>query len=139
MRKILCLIFFGFQCLSAYADKIECDYFLETLQTVKGNTGNWFHNNVDSKLTFNQIFLTTNPKDEAFRLRGDEEKNLGNLNLEIYNLDFYRSSGEKIYIECTYNQTRASVYKEIPASLNQCELEYKGVNRDESNNFIVCR
>ena len=139
MNKTLLLMLVGFSSVSAYAAKYECDYFIETVQTVRGNTGNWLHNNVSNKLTFGQIFLTTNPKDGVFRLRGDEEKSLENVNLEIYNLDFYRKNGDKIYIECTYNGTSASIYKEIVAPLNHCELEYKGVNRDESNTFIVCR
>lgn len=139
MKKYILVFVLLFSNVCASAEKFVCNEFIETQQLILGDTGDWLHNNVTVKLTFHQIFLTTNPKDSTYRLRADEEKLVKNLSIETYNLDFYRKSGDSIYIACAYNGTSTWVYKEIPSTLNQCELGYKYEHGDQSNPFIVCK
>jgi hypothetical protein len=102
----------------------ECPSKIHTDQKIISVDKEWSLNNVTYESNFENVFLTTNPKGHASRLTADSEEERQSGGVEIFNLDFYRNNGEKVFIECAYYDTAATYIKELPLEISTCIINF---------------
>lgn len=138
MKKIYMAIFLLALIQGTYADNFECPTSIGTNQNLQNPVENWQENSIKANNNFARIFLTTNPAKSSSRLRADEELQLKGKSVEKYELQFYKESGMKIFVECTYFDTTVSLIREVHEKIERCDLEFESISGPTTKRSINC-
>lgn len=138
MKKISMATFILVLIQSVYADNFECPKSITTSQNLQSSVENWKGNSVNVNNNFARIFLTTDPTKSSSRLRADEELQLKGKSIEKYDLQFYKESGMRVFVECTYFDTTVSLIREVHEKMEKCDLEFESISGPTTKRSTNC-
>jgi hypothetical protein len=112
---------------------------IEQIVSASNNISGWSSN--DTKETHNYVrtWLSTSPSDSSLLLRPDQEKVKKNKTIEQYNLEFYRKTGDSLYVVCQFTQSTVSISKPIPREYVDCEIAYERVAGLDIEKGVHCK
>ena len=124
---------------SSGAGSLSCPEAITVVETA-APAGGWQPEAAKVERRFERVSIYNgNPGKDEYDLAPDDQKQDGKKVVQTWKLKGYRSMN--VFLRCRYRGTSVSLYRDVPASVEECTLSFEtdGAGKIAGKPVAVCR